>query len=212
MCSLVFYSSSPGSDLLPELLSTCVISPPPGPPGPPQHRHAPSAPARVQPACCSCPSSPCTSDVSNLGGAPPWGWLLFVVLKQRLCFFFFTPFYSRFSVFPPSRGPTCVFDPSGRVDVEHAVCSDGLVVVFTGRSGMDSLGCPILLAALAVSLFSSPAIADRKFGKNLSLFLSSYWRIFIFSRPAPPFTSFTRPPNWLVFSWGGLGRSHFYKS
>ncbi|XP_059182560.1 receptor-type tyrosine-protein phosphatase N2 [Centropristis striata] len=29
---------------------------------------------------------------------------------------------------------------------------------------MDSLWCPILFAALAVSLFSSPALADRKFG------------------------------------------------
>lgn len=26
----------------------------------------------------------CVFDVRNLGGAPPWGWLLFVVLKQRL--------------------------------------------------------------------------------------------------------------------------------
>lgn len=33
-----------------------------------------------------------------------------------------------------------------------------------GRSGMDSVWCPILFAALAVSLCSSPALADRKFG------------------------------------------------
>lgn len=32
---------------------------------------------------------------------------------------------------------------------------------------MDSLWCPVLFAALAVSLCSSPAIADRKFGKHV---------------------------------------------
>lgn len=31
---------------------------------------------------------------------------------------------------------------------------------------MDSPWCPVLLAALAVSLCSSPARADRKFGKD----------------------------------------------
>lgn len=36
-----------------------------------------------------------------------------------------------------------------------------------GRSGMDSVWCPVLFAALAVSLCSSPALADRKFGKQL---------------------------------------------
>lgn len=36
-----------------------------------------------------------------------------------------------------------------------------------GRSGMDSPWCPIVFAALAVSLCSSPALADRKFGKQL---------------------------------------------
>lgn len=35
---------------------------------------------------------------------------------------------------------------------------------------MDSVCCPVLLAALAVSLCSSPALADRKFGKNISHF------------------------------------------
>lgn len=30
------------------------------------------------------PSSPCVFDVRSLGGAPPWNWVLFVVLKQRL--------------------------------------------------------------------------------------------------------------------------------
>lgn len=37
---------------------------------------------------------------------------------------------------------------------------------------MDPLWCPVLLAALAGSLCSSPALAERKFGKNLSQFVS----------------------------------------
>lgn len=36
---------------------------------------------------------------------------------------------------------------------------------------MDSLWCPVLLAALAGSLCSPPARADRRFGKNLSHFV-----------------------------------------
>ena len=39
---------------------------------------------------------------------------------------------------------------------------------------MDSLCRPVLLAALAVSLCSSPALADRKFGKNILHFLFLY--------------------------------------
>lgn len=38
---------------------------------------------------------------------------------------------------------------------------------------MDSMWCPILFAALAVILFSSPALADRKFGKQLCFILLS---------------------------------------
>lgn len=36
-----------------------------------------------------------------------------------------------------------------------------------GRSGMDSVWCPILFAVLAVSFCSSPALADKKIGKQL---------------------------------------------
>ncbi|XP_028288776.1 receptor-type tyrosine-protein phosphatase N2 [Parambassis ranga] len=36
--------------------------------------------------------------------------------------------------------------------------------MYIGRSGMDSRWCPVLFAALAASLCSSPAFADRKFG------------------------------------------------
>lgn len=50
-----------------------------------------------------------------------------------------------------------------------------------GRSGMDPLWCPILFAALAVSLCSSPALADRKFGKQLCSSLFYYHFISLFS-------------------------------
>lgn len=65
---------------------------------------------------------------------------------------------------------TCLFSLIGAarasVCVKHAVLAapcDGFAV---GGSGMDSLWCPVLVAALAGSLCSSPALADRKFGKQ----------------------------------------------
>lgn len=51
---------------------------------------------------------------------------------------------------------------------------------------MDSLWCPVLLAALAGSLCSSPALADRKFGEQLcfSSCLLSFPRVgFIYLLP-----------------------------
>lgn len=117
-----------------------------------------------------------------------WSWLLFVVLKQRLCCAALPFIRVFFSFLPVAK--TCLFSLIGAahasVCVKHAVIAapcDGFAVA---GSGMDSLWCPVLVAALAGSLCSSPALADRKFGKQSFHLVLFYLRLQICGQSACP--------------------------
>lgn len=131
--------------------------------------------------------------------------VLFVVLKRRLCCASVRPRLFRLPPRSSTPLPARLFIPAARTDASvlflfvffalhlkvclwrvfflfvvnflpvSAEVRDGLAAAPPGRSGMDPRWCPVLLAALAASLCSSPARADRRFGKNPALFLFFYF-------------------------------------